>query len=257
MNESLYPNNSRETKHNIEPEEKNLEILIKKLGDEEQQKSIAEVFHSHPELANIGSAEEYATYLESIFPQSVLRDIAWHGMRDNIEHRNTLIEEGFNKNKSIITQNSYDFYGFYFGDRYSHYGFEGGGSVAAMLDVRKPYLIEPKWNSTPSVLNMKRGLQETYNLTDEDGVIEIGYIHMNDNISDEESWNFVDRIDEIFQNMQYRTKREEKLFEYAKQHGLHGVPLEEIVVLDAKQIHILGSKADMLAFQNHINRVKD
>ncbi|MEI6022479.1 MAG: hypothetical protein WCQ32_01395 [bacterium] len=55
--------------------EKNLEEKVVKQG-------VAELFESNPELATIGTQEQYSTYLDTIFPDSNIKDIVYHGGRD-------------------------------------------------------------------------------------------------------------------------------------------------------------------------------
>ena len=47
---------------------------------------VTEVFESNPELANIGTQEQYSQYLDTIFPNSKVKDIVYHGSdRHDIE----------------------------------------------------------------------------------------------------------------------------------------------------------------------------
>ncbi len=55
--------------------EKNLEQKVIKQG-------VAELFESNPELANIGTQQQYSAYLDTIFPDSKIKDIVYHGSRD-------------------------------------------------------------------------------------------------------------------------------------------------------------------------------
>lgn len=43
------------------------------------------VFEQHPELAHIGTPEQYSAYLDTIFPESKVRDIVYHGTRNNFD----------------------------------------------------------------------------------------------------------------------------------------------------------------------------
>lgn len=43
---------------------------------------VSEIFESSPELANIGTPEQYSQYLDSIFPDSKVKDIVYHGTPD-------------------------------------------------------------------------------------------------------------------------------------------------------------------------------
>ena len=48
-------------------------------------KGINDVFELHPELSNIGSKQDYINYLTTIFPDSQLKDILFHGSNKRIE----------------------------------------------------------------------------------------------------------------------------------------------------------------------------
>ena len=53
------------------------------IKEQEQVKpGVKELFNSNPELANIGTAEQYSQYIDSIFPDSQLKDILYHGSRN-------------------------------------------------------------------------------------------------------------------------------------------------------------------------------
>ena len=69
--------------------------------------SVAELFESNPELANIGTQQLYSQYLEQIFPNSKVKDIVYHGsdtkfegfLEDNLNYFGTqAIAKGYGKN---------------------------------------------------------------------------------------------------------------------------------------------------------------
>jgi hypothetical protein len=43
------------------------------------KEGVTELFESTPELANIGTPQQYSQYLDSIFPESKVKDIVYHG----------------------------------------------------------------------------------------------------------------------------------------------------------------------------------
>ena len=43
------------------------------------------VYQQHPELTNIGTPEQYSQYLDTIFPNSKLKDIIYHGGKSEFE----------------------------------------------------------------------------------------------------------------------------------------------------------------------------
>ena len=54
------------------------------LSSAEQNHSVHEVFSMYPELAHIGTEEEYSSYLATVFPETKVPDIVWHNSPDMI-----------------------------------------------------------------------------------------------------------------------------------------------------------------------------
>ena len=46
---------------------------------------VSELFESNPELANIGTPEQYSQYLDTIFPNSKVKEIVYHGSTEKRE----------------------------------------------------------------------------------------------------------------------------------------------------------------------------
>jgi hypothetical protein len=46
---------------------------------------VSEVFESNPELSSIGTAQQYSQYLDTVFPDSKVKDIVYHGSGQKIE----------------------------------------------------------------------------------------------------------------------------------------------------------------------------
>jgi LysM repeat protein len=72
--------------------------------DREINADIKEVFESFPELASIGTAQQYSQYLDSIFPDSKVKDIVYHGTNSKFDkfNKSNLPDSGiyFDKNKT-------------------------------------------------------------------------------------------------------------------------------------------------------------
>lgn len=49
------------------------------------KEGVSELFDSNPELANIGTQEQYSQYLDTIFPDSKVKDIVYHGTNKKFE----------------------------------------------------------------------------------------------------------------------------------------------------------------------------
>ena len=48
---------------------------------QEVKEGVEDLFESNPELANIGTPEQYSQYLDSVFPNSQVKDIVYHGTK--------------------------------------------------------------------------------------------------------------------------------------------------------------------------------
>jgi hypothetical protein len=57
------------------------------------KKGVDFVFEQYSELAQIGTASEYSEYLDTIFPQSKIKDIVYHGL-PYIENKNDYFRDG-------------------------------------------------------------------------------------------------------------------------------------------------------------------
>jgi hypothetical protein len=88
---------------------------------------VEELFKSNKELVSTGSPEEYSKYLDTIFPQSIVRDIVYHGTMESLLPK----EDGF---KGYVTYFSTD------KNYASTFGFPVNRKiVVAIINVRNPY----------------------------------------------------------------------------------------------------------------------
>jgi hypothetical protein len=55
---------------------------------------VQELFDSNPELSKIGTKEQYSTYLDTIFPDSKVKDIVYHGANEPIEGDKFVVRQG-------------------------------------------------------------------------------------------------------------------------------------------------------------------
>lgn len=81
-----------------ENKEKFLEDTIESIKNNLLWTSIELIFLKHPELENIGTREQYAQYVETIFPDSICKDIVYHGIKawkpfDKFEIKTTVNSE--------------------------------------------------------------------------------------------------------------------------------------------------------------------
>ncbi len=156
------------------------------------------VFDKNPELQKIGTKEQYLEYLETIFPESKVRDIVYHTSTNKIEK--------FRDNM----------FGTYFS--YSPIqGIYGGVTNSALLNIKSP-LIKPK---------------------SEDNIEEKV-------IYDKEyrSYNNPSFLPEGYPIYKYDTSIEQST---VTKEGI------QIKVRNPEQIHILGSKDDVIKFKEFVS----
>jgi len=120
----------------------------------EYKEGVDFVFEQNPELAKLGTKEDYSKYLKTIFPESKVKNIVYHGTTKSFEE--------FDKDKlGTSTKNITNTLGFYFvpnkkvadifikGKKFSMKERKlkatypkGAKTYGAILNIRKPELIE-------------------------------------------------------------------------------------------------------------------
>lgn len=108
---------------------KNLKEDSQIVSEVYDQNTIKSVFESNPELANVGTPEQYSHYLDSIFPSSKVKGIYYHTSPNKIDKfRETM-------------------FGTYFAYSPIEHGY-GGVINSALLNVKNP-LVKPKPTDSP------------------------------------------------------------------------------------------------------------
>jgi hypothetical protein len=59
--------------------EPTINMLFPEIADTGVKPGVSELFESNPELANVGTQEQYSAYLDQVFPDSKVKDIMYHG----------------------------------------------------------------------------------------------------------------------------------------------------------------------------------
>ena len=89
---------------------------------------VEELFESNPELSKIGTQEQYSQYLDTIFPDSKVKDIVYHGT--GIGNKESIMMDGFSKD--MMGGNKV----FYFAD--INLSFKSlGASIPVILNIEK------------------------------------------------------------------------------------------------------------------------
>ena len=175
----------------------------------------------------------YSQYLDTIFPDSQVKDIVYHGSKKNL----TL--ESFDKSQ-IGTSTDLGWYGkgfyFFFDPQSAKYY---GKLNTAILNIKNPYLF----NSVKSWTDLSKTGVNIDNLQKiSDGVL------------------VTTNLDEYLDNADLeKLSKKVEIIGYSYQDSEGGMPVikltkdkEELVVFESEQIHILGSQKDIKGFKNFV-----
>ncbi|MCX6795485.1 MAG: hypothetical protein NT165_02025 [Candidatus Falkowbacteria bacterium] len=108
------------------------------------------VFEQNPELAKIGTIEQYSQYLDTIFPDSKIKDIVYHGT--SVDSYNSILKEGFDLNKSGDNLGYMGKIASFFTEKAWTNNFEKGAVVSALVNITSEY-IDNSGNLTEEGIN--------------------------------------------------------------------------------------------------------
>lgn len=191
------------------------------------KEGVNDIFETNSELANIGTQEQYSQYLDSIFPDSKVKDIVYH----------STIKEFDNFDKNFIRKSNINAgvsgSGFYFTPNKDFanktarliYGSSNIKFKISLVNVSKPYTHSENQKNELGYVKFKY----------------IGDITNNGNLK--ETTEFTENIikngyDSVIETYENKDSTSEK----------------EIVVFEPEQIHILGSKQDIEGFNNFVKK---
>ena len=215
----------------------------------EIKSGVAEIFKSNPELVAIGTQEQYSQYLDTIFPDSKVKDIVYHGTKE----LNKVKEEGFDTSKIGTGEStSLQGKGFYFAKHphilKSYAKGERGGIISALLNVENP-LQEKKFTK---FLREQLGI----NNVDASNVYEVGNKvtkWLEDNNKDSVLWEQGQTIPKGTEQQEDNIKR---IFGNYFDFSTRLLNSPHYSVIKPEQIHILGSKQDIQGFKDFVNKNK-
>lgn len=188
---------------------------------------VKELFNENPEFSKIGTQQQYSAYLDTIFPDSKVKDIVYHGS-PNKEIQSFLSpeKEGYQKQETTTTGVA----GIYFSNK---------KEVADLYQDFKKEGIKGK--TYPAVINAKRPLVVGDKATDgfTEGTFGASAL-----------WNIQKGV---LQGLRKAGIDAIKTGEYASKTSAIGENTE-IAVFEPEQIHILGSKQDIEGFKNWVGK---
>ena len=235
---------AQKEKENNEEITKKREEILKYFNQENKEvvneikEGIDFVFEQTPELSDIGTPQEYSRYLDTIFPNSKVKDVVYH----YTSFKNQIMNDGF---KSI-----------------SELGYwAGAGDIDAIFLTKSPISY---WGGEKSKLDKVASVVDSNN--------PIDLSHLSNETTDEDELSEKDLIiykkykdtlgvghDNAWIKYKNPTKiqiAEEVKNEFMKQ-GYDSIlhpELKEVVVFDKKQTHVLGSKQDIEQFKEFVSK---
>jgi len=237
---------TQKEKENNEQIEKVKEDILKSFnGDNVEvitqiKQGVDFVFEQSPELSQIGTSEEYSKYIESIFPQSKVRDILYH----YTSSKDKIMDDGF---KSISELGNW----------------VGAGDIDAIFLTKSQVCY---WGGEKSKLDKVASIVDSRNAID--------LSHLSKETKDEAELSEKDLIiyrkyneilniglDNSFSKYENPTKiqiAEERKNEFIKQ-GYDSIlhpELEEVAIFNKNQTHVLGSVKDIEQFKEFISGSK-
>ena len=188
-------------------------------------KDIEEIFSTTPELSIIGTKKQYSQYLDTIFPDSKVKDIVYHSSKYKFENFDkSKLGSNTNPNKEFPQFND-SYLGFHFTSNPEYYRnrFEFGSKY------------EKNLNEYRVILN----IQNPKDIADKDEFSQnnISYIKPEDvKNNDSIIYDYLDKVD---------FSKGEKTSIYTNNY----------LVFEPEQIHILGSKQDIAGFKEFVNNL--
>lgn len=213
------------------------------------------VFEQNPELSQIGTKEQYSEYLDTIFPESKVKDIVYHGTSKN--SYNAILKEGFDLNKS---GNNLGYMGkiasFFTTKGYTN-NFEKGAVVSALVNILSEY-IDNSGNLTEEGIDILK-----------QKLVDLGILPFIKNIEELDK-SIVSANDIRYENARETIRIINYLHSFLEnaddvynsillELGISGLKRNDYIVdmLSPNQIHILGSEQDIEGFKKFTENHQD
>jgi hypothetical protein len=210
-------------KHEVKPISTQLSTSVKE--------GVAELFESNPELATIGTAKQYSQYLDTIFPDSQVKDIVYHSTNAEFKEfdpsKAGTRKEGAGKDGTDLGAWGK---GLYFTPNAKYTKVYGKNRHAVIVNITNPKTIIN--NEADNSMYTGKSIQELWG-KDKDGVIQ----------------KVTDWLEFLYDGNPHG-----KLEDF-QEIGLGFKPeIIDVVVDKSNQIYVLGSKQDIEGFKNFVTQ---
>lgn len=216
-------------------------------------------------LPNHEAEKLYAEYLKTIFPESKVQDIVWHGT-DNKNVSDILINNFADDQteKGLSIKNAT-----FFAREYNAYGNDAYGSndktlIPALVNVHRIQLQEESMTiaDVNSLYkdNADALLQISFDVNSYKNGEKLSFEEL-ENIRTKLEENGLNEIvkntnlekSEVIKILEDENKRDSFLENYVNQFGIKNIPFGQLAV-KPEQVHILGSKADIEKFKEFVSK---
>lgn len=248
------------------------------------------VFYLCPSLKQIGTQEQYAEYIKTIFPNSIHKNIVYHGSKqwnkfEKFEHRPS-VNFNYNHDSFFFTTSIADAETGWTWDKTKKYTI-----VPAVLNISKKYvwiledwhsidMVEDRWNSDKEKLDnleyeyiqwLPTDWETNYN---KDNYIELKRLSPNLILKEEYRrrkkigiWKWDKLIMDLSDNLWYIGDINEDKVRLLRNKWVNSIILDDpwlqynlwlrwdknrFIVFNPQQIHILWSKSDIESFRNFV-----
>lgn len=230
------------------------ELFRRNAGDIKVKNGVDSVYESNPELANIGTQELYSQYLDTIFPDSKVKDIIYRGKTDsqtNIKSKELGIFFTDDKNAANIYAVKYK--GDEFDDSIIQAIVNKFGLNPTVEQIKTEIAFFKKMEATNEDIDRYANKYKDYILNNK-GKIEQAIV----NIKEPNNLTVKDWFDNYEDSSKLKDNSDGLILKGGKQSNnrVYDAGENQIVVFESEQIHILGSKQDIEGFKKYVDKNK-
>ena len=204
----------------------------------EIKEGVSDIFKENKKLSKIGTQEQYSQYLDSIFPESKVKDIVYHtSLNKNITKFNdSKIGIHFGTIKAGVDR--------ILGLQYSGDILDGGLSkteIARHIQEAREDLATSEFDEEGN-LNTNLATEEEaarYISKSYSTLLNISNVKITNDLGDDAQWEDKIKNLEVNEGFKYKNRNED-------------IGKESYVITKSEQTHILGSKKDIQGFKNFV-----
>jgi hypothetical protein len=230
---------------------------------------VEEIFNQNPELASIGTPEQYSAYLDSIFPESKVKDVVYHGSKNKFE-KFSKEQKGSNLGKVSLDSKL----GFFFGNLELSKKF-GDVNYSVVISTKNPLIVEEDTRQKDKVIDIIKSIEDLLTSEGKQDFFEASGNIQNLILSsyNVKSYNELESklndYQDILKNINtkeanFNSEFTENKIKNAIENNNDGVILnydvkdssvksKQYIVFEPEQIHILGNENDVQGFRQFVS----